>query len=200
VISVSDGQLSTALAAFSITVTNAAPVISGAPPAIATVGAAYSFTPTASDANAGTTLTFSINATPAWAAFNTATGQLQGTPGASHVGTYANLVITVSDGVAQTALPAFSITVQVASGSALLVWTPPTQNTDGTALSDLKGYKIYWGPTLGNYPNSVVVDNPGISSYQVDGLAPGTYVFVMTARNTADVESTFSNPASKTVP
>ncbi|HEX5048020.1 MAG TPA: putative Ig domain-containing protein [Gammaproteobacteria bacterium] len=200
VISVSDGRLSTALSAFAITVTNAAPAISGVPPATAIVGTPYSFTPTATDANAGTTLSFGINATPAWATFDTVTGRLQGTPSAGDVGTYGNLVITVTDGVAQTSLAPFSISVQaVATGSAQLSWTPPTQNTDGTALTDLKGYKIYWGSSLGSYPNSVVVDSPGIASYQVDGLAPGTYFFVITARNTADVESAWSNAASKIV-
>jgi hypothetical protein len=200
VIRVSDGLVSTPLAAFSITVTNAAPVISGSPPTTVTVGNPYTFTPAASDANAGTTFLFSLNALPPWAAFDTATGRLQGTPGAADVRTYSNLVITVSDGVAQASLPAFSITVQaVATGSALLTWLPPTQNTDGSAITDLKGYKIYWGTALGNYSNSVALDDKGAASYVVGNLVPNTYYFVVTARNTSNVESQFSNVASKTV-
>ena len=31
------------------------------------------------------------------------------------------------------------------SGSATLDWTPVTQNTDGTVLTDLAGYKVYYG-------------------------------------------------------
>ena len=46
-------------------------------------------------------------------------------------------------------LPAFSITVtQVGLGSMSLSWTPPTQNTDGSALTDLAGYKLYYGTVL----------------------------------------------------
>jgi hypothetical protein len=39
-----------------------------------------------------------------------------------------------------------------------LSWTPPTENDDGTALTDFDGYKIYWETTPGNYPNSVTID------------------------------------------
>ncbi len=176
-------------------------MISGSPPTAVTVGTLYTFTPAASDANAGTTLMFSLNTTPPWAAFDTATGRLQGTPSAQYVGTYSNLVITVSDGVAQVSLPAFSLSVQaVASGSAMLSWTPPTQNTDGSPLTNLKGYKIYWGTAPGNYSNSVTLDLPGVASYVVESLLPNTtYYFVVTARNTSNVESQLSNAATKTV-
>ena len=109
-------------------------------------------------------------------------------------------VITVSDGVAQASLPPFTITVQaVATGSALLTWIPPTQNTDGTSLTNLAGYKFYWGPALGNYPSSHTEMNAGLTSFVVEDLAPGTYFFVVTALNSALVESQFSNVATKTV-
>jgi hypothetical protein len=203
VIGVSDGQASAQLPAFSIVVNsppNGAPVISGTPPTSVTAGAAYAFQPTASDPD-GNTLTFSIANKPAWAAFSTTTGRLNGTPTASQVGTYANIVITVSDGTATTSLAAFTINVVgVATGSASLSWTPPTTNTDGSPLTNLSGYKVYWGPALGDYTNSVTVNNPGIASYVVDNLSPGTYYFVVTALSSAGTESQFSNAASKTLP
>jgi len=139
-ISVSDGKVSTSLPTFAIEVlapSNTAPVISGTPPVSVTVGQSYSFKPTASDAN-GDTLTFSIQNKPAWATFSSASGQLSGTPQAADVGSYANIVISVSDGKDSAQLAAFSITVeQVAIGSATLSWTAPTQNVDGTPLTDL---------------------------------------------------------------
>jgi hypothetical protein len=46
----------------------------------------------------------------------------------------------------------------------------------------------------------VTLNNPGLTTYVVDNLAPGTYEFVATAFNAAGVESRFSNAASKTVP
>ncbi len=87
---------------------------------------------------------------------------------------------------------------QIGLGSATLNWLPPTQNDDGTALLDLAGYNIYWG-TPGNYSNSVTLNNPGLATYVVENLSPGIYEFVVTAFNTAGVESQYSNSAIKTV-
>jgi hypothetical protein len=202
VITVSDGSATASLAAFSIVVNappNRPPVISGTPPTSVTAGTAYSFQPTASDPD-GNTLTFSITNAPAWAAFSTTTGRLQGTPTASDVGTYANIAITASDGTATASLPAFSIAVVgVATGSASLSWTPPTTNTDGSPLTNLSGYRVYWGTALGNYPNSVTLNNAGLASYVVENLAPGTYYFVVTALSSAGSESAYSNTGSKTI-
>jgi hypothetical protein len=204
VIRVSDGTASAQLPAFSIAVTssgttNRAPVISGTPATSVMQGTAYSFQPSATDAD-GDPLTFSITNAPSWATFSTTTGRLQGTPTSSHVGTYSNIAIRVSDGKTSTSLPAFGITVlAVASGSATLSWTPPTQNTDGSALTNLAGYRVYWGPAAGNYPNSVTLTNAGLTSYVVSNLAPGTYYFAVAARNSAGTESAKSNAASKTI-
>jgi hypothetical protein len=204
-ISVSDGQASASLPAFSIEVTaapaaNSAPTISGNPPTTVTQDTAYTFTPTANDAD-GDTLTFSIQAKPSWASFSASTGQLSGTPGAGDVGTSGNIVISVTDGAATSSLAAFSITVEAVSmGSATLSWTAPTQRTDGSALTNLAGFKVYWGKQQGSYTNQVTLDNPGITTYVVDNLASGTWYFVTTAFDTGGVESGFSNAASKTIP
>jgi hypothetical protein len=201
-ISVSDGQDTAQLAAFSIAVAaapNRAPTISGTPLTAVVPGVAYSFTPTASDPD-GDTLTFSIANAPAWASFNTSTGQLSGTPGLQHVGTTSGIVITVSDGKASDSLSAFALTVQaVATGSATLSWTPPTTNTDGSPLTNLAGYKVYWGTSQGNYSNSATLNNAGLTTYVIENLTPGTWFFVATAFNTAGIESTFSGVASKTI-
>jgi len=93
-----------------------------------------------------------------------------------------------------------SLTVnQVGLGSATLSWTPPTQNTDGSPLTDLAGYKIYYGNEPGNYQTTIQIDNPGITIYVVEHLTPNTYYFVSTAINSSGVESDFSNEASKQV-
>lgn len=202
VIRVSDGQATAQLPAFSIVVSapaNRPPVISGTPPTSVVVGTAYSFQPTASDPD-GNALTYSITNAPAWATFSTTTGRLQGTPSAANVGTYSNIVIRVSDGTASASLAAFNIAVvAVAGGSATLTWTPPTTNTNGTPLTNLAGYRVRWGTAAGNYPNSVTLNNPGLATYVVGNLAPGTYYFVVTALNSVGVESQFSNMASKTI-
>ena len=203
VIAVSDGQASTQLSAFAITVSaapNTAPTISGAPAPSVMSGTQYAFQPTANDVD-GDALTFSISNKPAWATFTTSTGRLQGTPGAGDVGTTSGVVIAVTDGKASAALPAFGVTVQAtANGSATLTWLPPTENTDGSALTNLAGYKVYWGSSQGNYPNSTTLNNAGLTSYVVENLVPGIYFFAVTAVNATGAESQQSNSATKTIP
>jgi hypothetical protein len=137
-ISVSDGQASTSLPAFSITVTaapNRAPTISGTPGSSATVGTQYSFQPSATDPD-GQTLTYAISNRPAWASFSSSTGRLSGTPAAEHVGTTTGIVITVSDGTASASLPAFAITVNAAPNRAPTIsGSPATSVTVGMAYS-----------------------------------------------------------------
>ncbi|HVS22403.1 MAG TPA: putative Ig domain-containing protein, partial [Gammaproteobacteria bacterium] len=140
VISVSDGQApSVSLAAFSITVTAASPppnnppTISGIPLTTGSVGTAYTFTPTASDPDTGTTLTFSVANKPTWATFSVSTGQLQGTPTAA--GTFASIAISVSDGQATASLPAFSIVVTQPNRPPTISGTPPTTGSVGTAYT-----------------------------------------------------------------
>lgn len=114
VIQASDGKEVVSIAPFSITVAqaNSPPVISGSPAGKATVGTAYSFTPTASDAD-NDPLTFSISSNkPTWLAFDSATGKLSGTPAAADIATTQNLVITVSDGNTSVDLPAFTLQVE----------------------------------------------------------------------------------------
>lgn len=79
--------------------------------------------------------------------------------------------------------------VTVNNGTALLSWLPPTENTDGTPLIDLTGFKIYYGTSSGNYSNTVTLNNAGLSSYLVENLAPATWYFSMTAFNSSGIES-----------
>ncbi|MFH5885588.1 putative Ig domain-containing protein [Halalkalibaculum sp. DA3122] len=107
-----DGENSTSQT-FTINVTdvNDPPVISGDPPTSINQGAAYSFTPSASDPD-GDEVTFSIQNKPDWLSFDPATGQLSGTPGNDDVGTFENITISVSDpDDASASLPAFDLTV-----------------------------------------------------------------------------------------
>ena len=178
---------------------NNSPVISGAPSSAIIISNAYSFTPNASDPD-GDALTFSVQNMPRWAQFSNATGALTGMPQLGDVGTYTNIGISVSDGDLSSSLPLFSVDViQNADGSITLSWTAPTENEDGTALTDLAGYKFYYGTSPGSYPNQVRVDNPGITIFVIENLVPTTYYIVATAINDAGVESRFSNEAIKQV-
>lgn len=80
-----------------------------------------------------------------------------------------------------------------------LTWTPPTTNTDGSPLTNLAGYRVYWGTVAGNYPNSATLTTPAATTYRVSGLVVGTrYNYVVTARAATGTESVFSNVASAT--
>lgn len=202
IISVSDGKVSASLSAFSIAVNasaNQAPTISGSPATSVNVGSAYSFRPTAADAD-GDKLTFSISNKPSWATFSTSTGQLSGTPGSSAAGTYSNIAISVSDGKSSRSLSAFAISVkQTATTSASLSWTPPTQNTDGSSLTNLAGYRLYYGTSATALTQSIQIANPSVSTYVIDGLTPTTYYFAVRAYTSSGAESANSNVASKSL-
>ncbi len=164
------------------------------------VGAAYSFQPQATDAN-NDPLTFSISNKPAWATFNAATGQLSGTPAPTDVGTFNNIQIATSDGKAVVSLPAFAVTVTAAAAGASsvsLTWVAPTENSDGTPLQDLKGYKIHYGTESQDYTAAISVDNPTLTTYLVDNLPAGKYFFAVTAYNAQGIESSPSDEIAAT--
>ncbi len=167
--------------------------ISGNPATSVGVGAAYSFQPIASASSAtksADALTFTVENMPIWATFNAATGELAGTPTTADVGTFANIVIGVTDGTASAALPAFSIDVtQGATGNVTLSWMPPTQNADGSALTNLAGYRIHYGTNSAALSQTVDINNPGLTRYVVENLSPATWNFAMQAFNSKGEES-----------
>ena len=178
---------------------NTAPSISGNPPTAINIGDLYSFVPTASDAD-GDALTFSIENKPTWASFSSGTGKLSGQPTLGDVGVYQNIRISVTDGTDSASLQSVAISVnQTGTLSTTLSWTAPTENASGSQITDLAGYKLYWGTGSGVYPNSVTINNPSISTYVVDNLAPGRYEFVATSFNSSGEESGYSNPAWKEI-
>lgn len=188
----------------SSTAPNTPPTISGTAPAAVAAGQTYSFTPTAADADKDT-VSFTIANKPAWLSFDAKTGLLSGTPAATDAGTFAGIEIAATDGEAVTALPAFTITVSATagggagSGSVTLAWTPPTQNDDGSTLTDLSGYKIHYGTESGNYTSTVDVENPGLSRFDLSSLPAGKIFIAMTAVNAGGAQSEFSSEVAVTV-
>jgi len=202
VIRVSDGSLSSALPAFSIAVgdaPNTPPVISGLPATAVITGAAYSFAPKASDPD-GNPLAFSISGKPSWATFTTATGTLTGK---AQAGTYSNVVISVSDGTASRSLPAFTITVGAAAstntGTASLTWIAPTRNADGSALTNLVGYRVYYGTSSSRFSQVIELTGSHNTTYAFTQLARGTHYFAVASFNSAGAESEMSAVGSKTI-
>jgi Fibronectin type III domain len=171
--------------------------IKGAPNRQALANQPYWFRPVATDPN-GALLQFGIANQPHWSTFNAVTGELTGVPQMADVGVYHGVTVTVTAGTQMRAL-AFDVeVVQVGTRSVALTWEPPTENNDGTPLTNLAGYRIRYGTQSGNYTSVVNLDNPGLATYVVAGLASGTYFFVISAYNQNGVESQLSNEATTT--
>ena len=176
-----------------------APSISGSPVTQAQVGQAYSFTPSVKNST-GKAVSFSIQNKPAWASFSISTGQLTGTPTAANVGSYSNVVISVSTGSSSSSLAPFTITVgQGGGGTATLSWAAPTTNTDGTALTDLAGYTIDYGTSAASLNQSVTVSSASTTTYTIQNLTAGTWYFTIVAYTTDGSQSPQSNVVSTTV-
>ena len=204
----SGGSAASAGAPSSSAATSAAPTVkamqistSASAQGSVSVGQTFTLTPNVTGGN-GKTLTFSVaNAAP-WMTFNASTGVLTGTPTAANVGTYANIVISVSDGQESASAAPFTIQVvaaAAATGTADVSWTPPTTNTDGSTLTDLAGYNIYYGTSPNALNQKVQVTNIGVTNYVISGLTTGTWYFAVTAYSSAGTESSLSNLASKTI-
>ena len=85
------------------------------------------------------------------------------------------------------------------AGSACLSWTPPTQNTDGSPLTNLAGYRIYYGESAAVLHQTIQLNNAALTTYCVNDLAPGPWYFAVTAFTSTGAESAKSNIASKVV-
>lgn len=179
---------------------NQPPKISGTPLTAAKTNQSYAFQPTAVDPD-GDTVTFNVSNKPAWASFDTKTGKLAGTPSSSSTGTFSGISIVATDGMNSSRLGPFDITVTSTSttGSATLSWQPPTENADGSPLTNLAGYVIRYGNRSDALTLELKIGNPGITTAMIENLAPATWFFTVSAYTATGVESMPSAVGSKTV-
>jgi hypothetical protein len=82
---------------------------------------------------------------------------------------------------------------------AALSWMPPTQNVDGSPLTNLAGYRISYGTSATALTQTIQVASPSATSYVVSNLAPGTWYFAIRSYTSGGTESAQSNIASKSV-
>ena len=234
---------------------------------------AYSFHPQVAS-SAGS---YSIVHKPAWASFNTITGELSGTPTSADTGQYSNIIISADANGSSLPLPPLSIIVTpaatptadpvastgpnptgssttasnqssssggagssssgnvVASGSSsssssssgsgtssgatasnsgsssssgsttsasssiTLAWDAPTENTNGSALTNLAGFQILYGTSSTSLTQKISINSVGILSYVVENLTPGTWYFEVVAVNSAGEVSGPSTVVSATI-
>ncbi|HKT72609.1 MAG TPA: putative Ig domain-containing protein [Steroidobacteraceae bacterium] len=211
---------------FPDTLTNTAPQIDGVPPTSATVGQTYTFTPSAYDAD-GTPFFFAVIGNPPWLTLDSATGTLSGVPGPGDVGTLPGISLIVSDGYTVSMLDPFSITVVPAdvppvsvppvvvppvvppvvtpppppvASSVALEWVAPTLNEDMSLLTDLAGFRIYYGPSPNVLNNVVDVATPDAMEFTVQNLTSGDWYFGITAYNSSGGESPLSVVVGASIP
>jgi hypothetical protein len=204
--------------------TDTPPTISGTPPTTAIVGTTYVFAPTAADPD-GQKLTYTIANKPAWMWFSAKTGKLSGTPKKAQAGrTFPAIRISVSDGVATTSLPAFSITVGTGSGTtnraptisgtpvttakiaSPYAWKPTATDADGDALTFSVTGKPAWASfdtsngTLYGTPGAAHAGTyPNIVIKASDGKATSSlpaFAITVSATATKSVTLTWTKPTT----
>jgi hypothetical protein len=84
-------------------------------------------------------------------------------------------------------------------GAATLEWLAPETATDGSTLTNLAGYRIYYGTDVTRMTTKIEVKNAGVLTYVVEGLKPATYYFAVTAINAHGQESARSNAGRKII-
>jgi hypothetical protein len=85
-------------------------------------------------------------------------------------------------------------------GVVTLSWTAPSTRSDGSplSLSDIGGYRIYYGTTHASYNSKLDVANGTAQSATLSNLVAGTsYYLVMTTYDTGGAESGYSAEISK---
>ena len=77
--------------------------------------------------------------------------------------------------------------------SASLSWVAPTARIDGTPLTNLAGYTVFYGRMSGIYDYQIDINNPGILTYVVENLVSGDWYFALAAYDSQGLESDRSN-------
>ena len=80
-----------------------------------------------------------------------------------------------------------------------LSWTAPTRNTDGSALTDLAGFRVHYGTSSDNYTRSVELQGKSRTTVVIEDLTPARWFFAVKAYNTSGVESAFSDSVNKLI-
>ena len=170
-----------------VTVATPAPAVTlTANPSTVASGAASTLTWSAANAT-------SCAATGAWSGSEAASGS-QKTAALTATARYT-LTCTGAGG---SAAQSVTVTVAATTGTATLAWAPPTTNTNGTAVTPLSGYTIYYGTSATSLTKSVVVSS-STTSYTMTGLAAGTWYFAMAADASDGTQSAMSNIGSKAI-
>ncbi len=103
-----------------------------------------------------------------------------------------------ADGTSAMSSPQ-QVTSKETVGTATLSWEAPTTTTSGSALTDLSGYRIYYGLDSKDLSDTIDIATVGVQTYVIDNLGSGTWYFAIKAVASGGVESALSNVVSKTI-
>jgi hypothetical protein len=128
------------------------------------------------------------------AAGSTTSGSTTSTTGSTPPQTVADTgsTTTTTGGSSTTTTTPPPTSTTTSSTAVTLGWVAPTQNSNGTPITDLAGYKIHYGTASEDYTQVVSITNPSLSRYVLDSLASGTYYFAISSYNSQGVESPLS--------
>jgi hypothetical protein len=98
-----------------------------------------------------------------------------------------------------TASKSYTLTCSWGGGTTSIRWVAPTQNTDGSSLTNLKGFKVVYGTSASALTQSQSINDPKATSATIAALGAGTWYFAVRAVNSSDAESNNSTTVSKTI-
>ena len=112
------------------------------------------------------------------------------TPVASTPAASAPVASTPVASTPVTSTPVTSTPVaSTTSDNVTLSWSAPTENTNGSALTNLAGYIIYYGTSASAMTQTIDINTVGLLTYVVGDLSAGSWYFQIVAVNAAGVES-----------
>ena len=83
--------------------------------------------------------------------------------------------------------------------SVTLSWSAPTENTNGSALTNLAGYIIYYGTSASAMTQTIDINTVGMLTYVVENLSAGNWYFQIVAVNAEGDQSSPSATVSASI-
>lgn len=82
-----------------------------------------------------------------------------------------------------------------ATNALSLNWTAPSEREDGSVmnLSEIAGYRIYYGTETGNYQNQLDINDSSAVQAKISEIPSDTYYVVVTVVDTDGRESSYSS-------
>lgn len=135
-----------------------------------------------------------LNVNLAWSVSNT----VGATPCTASGGWTGAKAATGSQAVTVTAATTFSLKCDGVTETASFTWSPPTQNEDGTTLTDLASYKIYDSRDGVNYGTPVTIPAPA-STYSWPNLPAGLHYWKISSVSTSNGEGAATPSVQRTL-